>query len=532
MCAGVPTTWEVLRQLVAGCAGAAGETDDAVERAEQDPEGWWTERTGQPLRWGDLLEQLAPTPAARQLLLRKYFEPTEDPASSAAHHTLAALVKSGRINLIVTTNFDRLIERHLADVGVEPQVIATEDDVHGMTPLVHAPPTIVKLHGDYRSAVALNTDAELSSLPPAMCGLMDRILDEYGVLTVGWSATWDHALRQRFANRVSRRYPIWWTAHRGDLSEEAQTLVTNQEAGVISIADGSSFFTELRDSVERLDERRRRSSAPRFTSELAIAPDRWPEPTNKQTAHLHLMVAAQLAIPGDAETLRITPDVRDELVEVLYQHDLSTAIAVLAAGFPYGDTRLSSKRQIPGGWWEPTSGSHQSLTSALYTYVLPSSAVEASVSVVGSRLSAGPTVIASVSIRDGLPWDAVDAMIALAHLSDLTAAAAPTAIEATLDVDITATSLTIGLGTHLRDPQLKTDKLSKVLTVHRLEDSSRKEPSQLALSVILNSDPTALDFRSLMVDAFEHALLDHGWLDPREATADLRARIDRDRSGA
>jgi len=44
---------------------------------------------------------------------------------SPAHRAIAQLVKDGYIKVIITTNFDRLIERSLNEVGIEPTVIGT-----------------------------------------------------------------------------------------------------------------------------------------------------------------------------------------------------------------------------------------------------------------------------------------------------------------------------------------------------------------------------------------------------------------------
>jgi NAD-dependent SIR2 family protein deacetylase len=84
--------------------------------------------------------------------LREYFDPP--PAAGGpirpteGHRALAALCVAGRVRVIMTTNFDRLLERALADAGVAPQVIATAEDLNGMTPLVHAAATVIKVNGD------------------------------------------------------------------------------------------------------------------------------------------------------------------------------------------------------------------------------------------------------------------------------------------------------------------------------------------------------------------------------------------------
>jgi hypothetical protein len=53
---------------------------------------------------------------------------------------------------------------------------------------------VLKLYGDYKDARILNTDAELSGYPVQYDSILDRILDEHGLIVCGWSGEWDLAL--------------------------------------------------------------------------------------------------------------------------------------------------------------------------------------------------------------------------------------------------------------------------------------------------------------------------------------------------
>lgn len=61
------------------------------------------------------------------------------------------------MQVILTTNFDRLVEQALDAVGVAYQVISSGNAVDGIEPIAHAKGTVVKLHGDYISPQILNT---------------------------------------------------------------------------------------------------------------------------------------------------------------------------------------------------------------------------------------------------------------------------------------------------------------------------------------------------------------------------------------
>lgn len=254
----VPTGWEVVLDLIYKVAVLHGE--DASGEARADPEGWWHGQGHGDPRYDTLLEALAPSVNARRDLLHAYFEPVDDAEREAgikrpttAHRAIAELVSSGRIRLILTTNFDHLLETALAEVGVPPQVIARTDAIAGMAPFQHARATVIKLHGDYLDVQAIrNTPAELAAYEPAMNGLLARILDEYGLITLGWSGEWDTALIHAIEDCPTRRYPTYWAAYRGLMSPAAMALLATRAGHLIPIDGADSFCNDLRDKVNAL----------------------------------------------------------------------------------------------------------------------------------------------------------------------------------------------------------------------------------------------------------------------------------------
>src|SRR5208282_2547101 len=110
-----------------------------------------------------------------------------------AHKAVAELVSGGYVRVIVTTNFDRLLEQALQERGIAPTVISTADQAQGALPLVHTNCTIIKVNGDYLDTRIKNTSSELGSYDQRIHTLLDRVFDEYGLIVCGWSATWDTA---------------------------------------------------------------------------------------------------------------------------------------------------------------------------------------------------------------------------------------------------------------------------------------------------------------------------------------------------
>jgi hypothetical protein len=185
-------------------------------------------------------------------------------------------VRTRVIGLIITTNFDRLIERGLEQAGISPQVISRPSAVVGMTPLVHAPATIVKLHGDYTMLGLRNTTAELSTYPRTWPRLLAQVFAEYGLLVIGWSANWDFALVRELERSGSLRYPMFWGAHHGRLGDVARRLVAQHGATVIDLAGADESFSDLGDRIDRPSRIASRRARPHRQSVTYLHPDSQP----------------------------------------------------------------------------------------------------------------------------------------------------------------------------------------------------------------------------------------------------------------
>ena len=70
---------------------------------------------------------------------------------------MAQLALSGNVHLFLTTNFDRLLEKALDEVGIVPQVLSTSDSIGGAVPFGQTKCTVVKVNGDYMDTRIKNT---------------------------------------------------------------------------------------------------------------------------------------------------------------------------------------------------------------------------------------------------------------------------------------------------------------------------------------------------------------------------------------
>jgi len=244
----IPTGWEITLDLVRRVALARG--------FEEQPDwaAWYREQAGEEPDYSRLLEELAASPEERRSILHSYIEPDEEDRDegrkvpTAAHLAIAELVRAGYIRVIITTNFDRLLENALRERGIEPTIVASVDALKGSEPITHSKCYILKLHGDYKDARILNTEAELDGYPVEYDTLLDRIFDEFGLIVCGWSGEWDHALRAALLRAPNRRYPTFWT-YLGQTRQNAQELINHRHSVQIQITSSDNLFSELKEKI-------------------------------------------------------------------------------------------------------------------------------------------------------------------------------------------------------------------------------------------------------------------------------------------
>lgn len=250
---GIPTGWEILLDLIRKLAMLK------KDNCEPDPEAWFREEYNSEPNYSSLLDVIAKTTTERQQLLRGYFEPTEDERDqgvkvpSAAHRAIAKLVAAGYLRVIITTNFDRLMERALEEAGVALTVISTTDQLAGVLPLAHSGATVIKLHGDYTDTRIKNTEEELATYDEILDRLLDRVFDEYGLIVSGWSGDWDTALRVAIERCPTRRFTTFWTI-KSPLSERVKRLAEYRQSALLRIKDADHMFEELWEKVQTLKE--------------------------------------------------------------------------------------------------------------------------------------------------------------------------------------------------------------------------------------------------------------------------------------
>lgn len=124
----IPTGWEITLDLIRRAAALQGVVN------EPDWAAWHRAQTGKEPNYSDVLSALSSLPDERRSILHSYIEPTADDIQEGrktptrAYKAIAWLVREGFVRVIITTNFDHLMENALREAGIEPTVIRSDDD--------------------------------------------------------------------------------------------------------------------------------------------------------------------------------------------------------------------------------------------------------------------------------------------------------------------------------------------------------------------------------------------------------------------
>ncbi len=113
---------------------------------------------------------------------------------NAGHDAIAALAAAGLVAAIVTTNFDRLLERALEAKGVSIRVYATTDEYRKLSASLadgaSAELPVIKIHGSVHDAASMvdTLKQRLRGRGPALHAALAKLLRQHYWLYLGFSA--------------------------------------------------------------------------------------------------------------------------------------------------------------------------------------------------------------------------------------------------------------------------------------------------------------------------------------------------------
>ena len=249
----IPTGWEVEEKLIQQLGATQGVTKS------DDWHQWYKDKYKHPASYSSLLEEIVGKSTERVQLMKPFFEPNDEEKDlgwktpTKAHIAIARLARMGYIRVVLTTNFDHLLEKAFESEGITRQVISHEGAISQATPIVHSKiPTIIKINGDYIDCKFRNTTEELDEYPPEMKSYLHRIFEDFGLITCGWSGEWDKGLVDIINGAPQSRYNSFF-AYVGKANNSLIALSSRRLGELMPIEDADNLFTELYEQILALE---------------------------------------------------------------------------------------------------------------------------------------------------------------------------------------------------------------------------------------------------------------------------------------
>lgn len=239
----IPTGQEVRRDTLALIYKAqTKQTPDAGA----DLDSWWRSRAGAQATYSSMLESVFPTTEERRRYLAGFFEGKQP---NPTHKEFARMAKRGLIDVFVTTNFDRLLEKALEEEGLSVVAVSFGEQVKAAPPREHAEVYVLKLHGDYGSGRIRNTDRELEKLDPEMETEFGLVLERYGLVVLGYAG--EDAAVVRLLRGRGTRYGLYWVV-RGSPSKAQSELVSSIGGQFIHADQIEPFLEDVQHRIAAL----------------------------------------------------------------------------------------------------------------------------------------------------------------------------------------------------------------------------------------------------------------------------------------
>lgn len=198
--------------------------------------------------YSDALNLIGDTPRCRQEYLFNLFDGI---TPGQCHKSISCLVEKGFVEVILTTNFDSLIEDaiHTATKS-SPKTAAHNDSVRDVL-VTEKVPRVIKLHGDYLFSDIKNTTTETATLTENMREKLRAFLGEKGLIVIGYSGG-DNSIMSLFEQMAydGGFFPygvIWLQRKDSPVSERVRKFLEMSNAVTLEIVNAEQFLEEVVD---------------------------------------------------------------------------------------------------------------------------------------------------------------------------------------------------------------------------------------------------------------------------------------------
>ncbi len=196
--------------------------------------------------YGKLFEAIYDLPAQR----RKYIESCLSKCYPSWGYTyLASFIANGYFNVIITTNFDDLVNDVCYKFPSVPKpLLCAHDSNINSVRLLSSHPIIVKLHGDFLFDDIKNTTQETTNLEKNMQDKVAQFASEYGLIVVGYGgrdASVMDTLKNLIRDENNFKNGIYWCVSNNDISDRLEDLAENERVHLVDIEGFDEFMAEF-----------------------------------------------------------------------------------------------------------------------------------------------------------------------------------------------------------------------------------------------------------------------------------------------
>jgi tetratricopeptide (TPR) repeat protein/NAD-dependent SIR2 family protein deacetylase len=220
-------------------------TDSQQQQAWLAKQPWYIDASNNGTLYSTLFETYEQKERGRQLYIEQMIEGRKP---SFGYVVLANLMARNYVNTVVTTNFDDLVYNACATfTDIRPVVYAYGGMVSDLR-ITNARPKILKLHGDYLYSKLKNSRVELSEQDPNMSRHVSILLNEYGLIVVGYSGS-DKSIMD-----LLRQFPpnndLYWCGRSGSpIPESVRSLLIEVGGTYVEIENFDQMMNEIRSVV-------------------------------------------------------------------------------------------------------------------------------------------------------------------------------------------------------------------------------------------------------------------------------------------
>lgn len=188
------------------------------------------------------------THSERDDLMRPYVQSAK---TTATYLCLANLVRQRLVDVVLSVNFDWLVEQGLGHTNVRPYVYDMADSQHYQQGRIR-PPAVIYLHGRFGGFNNVHTDDGMRKIQSRVTAVLKEQLSNRIVIVVGYSGLVDPVFETLCAEFASFDHGLYWvTPDTAPPSHVLKGLLAepDRQSYLLGSVDSDTFFAQIESAM-------------------------------------------------------------------------------------------------------------------------------------------------------------------------------------------------------------------------------------------------------------------------------------------